>query len=212
MKSVITTAIALAAMIAVGPASADRIILAPTGSILGPGQFKLEGAISPGNNDNKIYWAGIGLKKIELNAVRFGAGQKMVGARDTDVVGMEVGLLPETILTPGVGVGVWDATDKTVDGRGYYLAVSKGVPLTKELPLPIRDIQLHVGYGMSGIKGAFVGAQAAIPFGLKVSAEYFQKKYDFALAWTAIPFLELKGQRLDGDTYYGIQFTSPIKL
>lgn len=211
MKVSMYIAMAMALVLA-GGVSADRVIFAPTGTVLGPGDIRLEGAVGTSNGDPKIYWAGIGLQRLEISGIRFESGASVLGASDDDVLGVELAILPETTLTPGIGVGIWDATDNTSEGRGYYLAVTKAVPLTKQLPLPIRDIRLHVGYGINGVDGIFAGADASIPFGLRLYAEFFQDDFNYALGLGLLPGLQVKVHVLDGDTYYGLQFRPPVRL
>lgn len=209
MRLTILIAAALGVLCAAS-ASADRIIFAPTGTVLGGGEIKAEGATSPSNHDARIYWLGVGLQRLELNAVRFEGVTNVGGASKVDVAGAEVGILPETTLTPGIGLGVWDLTDKTPDGIGYYLAISKALPVMRGIPAPIRDVRVDLGFGVSGIHGFFAGAEATVPFGLKLSGEYFQKDFNFAVGLKTLPGLQIKLYRLDSDTYYGLQFSPPI--
>lgn len=212
MRFSIVIALILSAVICAGPASADRLILAPTGNVLRSGEIRAEGAISSSDSDGKIYWLALGLQRLEVNAARFDGGADVVGASGSDVFGAELSVLPETTLTPGIGVGVWDMTNETADGRGYYLALSKGVPLTKQLPLPIRDIRLHVGYGIEGIDGLFAGADAKIPLGFRLYAEFFKDDFNYALGWTVLPGLQVKLSVIDGDAYYGAQLSPPVRF
>lgn len=201
---------AVIAAICAGPVSADRVIFAPTGTTLAPGQIKAEAAIATADSSNRVYWAGIGLKRIEVNAFRVEGTPTLAGARNDTVVGAEFSLLPETTLTPGLGLGIWDIANTTQEGRGYYAALTKAVPLTKQLPLPIRDIRLHVGYGINGVDGAFVGGEAKLPLGFSVSAERFLSQTNASLGLSIIPTLTIKASVLDGDTFYGLLFNSPL--
>lgn len=222
MRSLVCTAVILAALLAAVPVSADRIILAPTGSVLSPGEVRAEGAIKPGDSGSRIYWLGLGMQRVELSATRFvipGAPvetvgdslvDKITGGKNTDLIGLEMSMLPETTMTPGVGIGIWDVTGKTSFGKGYYMAVTKSVPLTKQLPLPVQDVKIHGGYGINGIDGLFGGAEASLPLGIKLYAEYFQHDINYAVGWNPAPTLQLKVQVLDGDTFYGLQFSPPI--
>lgn len=206
---------------------ADRIIFAPTGTTLSAGEVKAEAATSPSNDDSKIYWVGLGLQNFEVNAIRFdfkndsptvtkNRSRTIVNfdtsldEEDYDIVNAQLGLIPETTLTPAISIGTWDLTDKTADGTGYFLAFSKAVPLTKELPLPVSDVKVHAGFGISGMDNIFGGAEASLPLGLKVSAEYFQKDFNYALGWGPVAGLQLKAYILDGETYYGLKFSSPL--
>ena len=214
------------AVIAVGPVSADRIIFAPTGTTLSPGELKAEAATSPSNDNSRIYWLGLGMKQFEVNAIRLDGrndnpvvsedrGRAIVDfddpeSKDIDIINAQLNLVPETTLTPAISVGAWDLTDKTEGGTGYFLAITKGVPLTKELPLPIRDVKVHAGFGISGIEDFFGGAEASLPLGLRVSAEYFQKDLNYAIGWGPLPGLQVKAYILDGETFYGLRFSSPL--
>jgi hypothetical protein len=202
-------AIALTASV-LAPATADRIILAPTGNVKGLGDVTAEAAISPSNNDAKIYWLNVGLPRIELSGIRFDSGSGAAGADQVDSFGAEFSLLPETTLTPGVGIGVWDMKEKTDDGRGYYLALSKELPIPRHIPTPIKGVRVHAGFGASGLSGIFGGAEATIPLGLTLSAEYFQKKFNFAIGWKPLPLVQGKVYLLDGETYYGIEVSTPL--
>ncbi|MBI2844552.1 MAG: hypothetical protein HYX78_14250 [Armatimonadetes bacterium] len=207
MRLAACISVALIAAICAVPATADRIIFAPTGNVLGLGEIKAEGAFSPSNDDAKVYWLNVGLPRLELSGIRFENGGSLVGADNENVAGVELAVLPETPITPGIGVGVWDITDETIEGRGYYLAVSKGIPLTRQLPLPLSDIRLHVGFGLSGVDTLFGGVEGNIPLGLRLSAEYFQDDFNLALGLRALPAVQLKLYFLDGDTYYGVQIS-----
>jgi hypothetical protein len=227
MNRFMLAAITLATIIIAVPVSADRVIFSPTGTTLAGGEIRLEGAVNSGESSNKVYWLGIGLQRLELSVIRFDVPNRTTSSAqgnliknsimdltnssdDVNMIGAELSVLPETTLTPGIGVGVWDMTNETPGGRGYYLAVSKLVPLTNTLPLPIHDVKLHAGVGVDGIDGLFAGAEAGFPLGFKLYAEYFQKEFNFAVGWGMLPGLQLKAQLLDGETFVGLQFAPPI--
>lgn len=231
MKKFICIAIILAAGLVAVPVSADRVIFAPTGIVLGGGEIRGEAATSPSNDDSKIYWLGMGLQRLEINVMRFDFKTEAPEAEEThqvgtigrsffdidginsddlNVVGAELSVIPETTLTPGIGIGVWDVTGETPDGRGYYLAISKMLPLTGSLPSPIRDVKVHAGFGIDGIDGFFAGAEATIPLGIRLSAEYFKEDVNFSVGWGIIPGLQVKAYILDGETYYGLMFSPPL--
>jgi hypothetical protein len=210
MKLSITFLLILTAVVASCPAMADRIIFAPTGTTLAGGEVRVEGAISPSLGDSKAYWIGMGLQRIELTGMRVKGNKDVLGAQDADIIGAEMSVLPETTLTPGVGVGVWDATAETTKGRGYYLAITKILPVVSEFPSPLRDIRVHAGIGTGGIDGFFGGAEATIPLGLKLSAEYFNKDFNFAVGKRLLPGVQAKVYLLDGEMFYGLQLSPPL--
>ena len=200
-------AIATLAALCATQVSADRLILMPMGSVLGRGSVKAEaafgsgidtGSLSPANSD-RIYWANIGLGHLELTASRV----EGPGGFESNALGVELGVLPETMITPALGIGVRDLGDDIGPGRGYYLAVSKSVPLTDVAPLPVHDIKLHAGYGFEGINGFFAGAQVGLPMKLTLSLEHDGENFNAALSWNMIPKVGLKVYSLDGHIFYG---------
>jgi hypothetical protein len=190
-------------------AFADRLVLTPTGSVLDKGQVRAEAAFSgsdatggilpPAQNDS-IYWLSVGLGLVELEGARY--QPPTGGARD--IISAELGALPETIYTPAIGVGVRDIGNQSSDGRGYYLAISKTVPLSDKVPfMPIHDLKTHIGVGAKGIRGFFAGAEVGLPLKLNLSAEYDSRRFNAALTWDIIPKVGLKVYSLDGDIFYG---------
>lgn len=206
-KNFVIIALAAIAAFSVRPASADRLVLMPTGNVLTTGDVRAE--ISLGASDErKIYWLNVGLARLELNAMRLDQGSHIVGEKTADVLGAEFSVLPETTLTPGIGIGVWDLTGQTEDGEGYYLALSKRVPSARPLPLPLTDIRLHVGFGVGGINGPFAGVEASLPYNLKLYAEQFQENSNVGVGWKLIRGVEARAYLIDGRRYYGLQITS----
>ena len=231
MRTTIVIALIAAGVLAAVPVLADRIIFAPTGTVLGGGEIKAEAAAGNAEGFDRVYWLGLGLQRLELNAFRlqdrgsrstapagraaagssrFDIGSELVGEDSLDVVNAEIGVLPETTLTPGIGVGVWDITNETKDGIGYFVAVSKALPLTRGIPSPIRDVRVHAGVGVGGIEGFFGGAEATILLGLRLYAEYFEGDFNFAVGWKVLPAVQLKAYLLGGDPFVGIQISPPL--
>ena len=200
-------AIATLAALCATQVSADRLILMPMGSVLGRGSVKAEaafgsgidtGSLSPANSD-RIYWANIGLGSLELTGMRL----ERSGGFESNALGVELCVLPETIITPALGVGVLDLGDDIGPGRGYYLAASKTVPLTDVAPLPIHDVKVLIGYGFDGINGFFGGAQIGLPMSLTLSLEHDGENFNAALSWDMIPKVGLKVYSLDGEIFVG---------
>lgn len=198
----------LAVIAAALPTSADRLILSPTGSVLGRGDLRAEGLFNANSNDPQVYQLNFGLERVELSAAWINHGSELIGSQNTDSYGVELGILPETTLTPGIGVGIWDITASTADGRGYYLAITKVVPLTKMLPLPLNDVKLHLGVGAAGIDGPFGGADAALFRNVRLYGEYFQHNSNFAVGVHVFRGIEARACSLGGKPYYGVQISS----
>jgi hypothetical protein len=205
-RVVLLVALALLIALCVSQVHADRLIVIPTGITLNSGAVKAEAAWRSSDGDDifvpkdadQINWLNIGISRFEIDARRLVRSDGM----DKDTVGFEASILPETMLTPAIGIGVRDVSNELE--RGYYLAVSKTVPLTNKLPLPIHDVKIHGGLGLKGeLEGLFIGAEAGLPMGLKISAELVDSKLNASLGWSPISKITLKGYSLDGEFFYG---------
>jgi hypothetical protein len=188
----------LTAMIA-GGACADQLIFAPTGRTLGLGQAKLEAAVSADDSDAKFIWANVGLPRLELQGIRV---EDEAGNSD-DGFGAELAVLPETMITPAVGVGVRDAGNNTSLGRAFYAAVTKTVPLVSNMGLPIRYLKLSGGLGTDELNGLFGGIEVGLPYRLEGVAEWDGQQFNASLGWTPISHVQLKAYWLDGEFFYG---------
>ncbi len=205
MRTAMLLAVTLA-LCALGPAVANPILFAPTGMTLTTGQFRAEAALSPGNDDGKYFWFGAGLMQFEANLIHF----DNPNGDDQNLIGAQWSFLPETSLTPGVGLGVWDIADESPEGIGAYVAVTKRLPTDMVLPL-LRDVSATVGVGVGGIRGPFAGVEAKLPLGFFVQAEYDSRDFNAAGGWAPIKLLRLKAYTLDGDFFYGAELT-PISF
>ncbi len=188
--------------------NADRIIFAPTGSTLSMGQIRAEAAVKSADTSEHLYWGAIGLGQIELSAIKVDKNESLSHFGDDDVVSVALGLIPETPITPGVSVGVWNIGADESRNRGYYMAASKSVPMDSAFNF-LSDLRLHVGVGTKGTSGVFGGIEAGLPKGVRISAEYFQHNVNFALNWAPIKAARLKVYWIDGDPYYGVEFSKP---
>jgi len=193
----------LALSIIVAGVRADRLIMAPTGSILPPAHFKIEGALRPSEGRPSIVWANAGIGQVELQAVFFDNGMG-----DTDAsIGAELQVLPETLLTPAVGFGIRDIADNGPQGRAEYLAVTKSIS-TQGIPW-VHDVKLHGGFGVEGIDGFFAGAEVGLPFDLSLAVEHDSHQFNVAGSWSPVRNLELKVYSLNADAYFGAVLKFP---
>jgi hypothetical protein len=205
-RVVVIVALILLVALCVSQAQADRLILAPKGSLLDKGGVKAEIAfrssdgdsiLTPSNAD-QIDWLALGLGRVEIEGRRLVRSDGM----DKDTVGLELSILPQTMLTPAVGVGVRDITHELE--TSYYLAVSMAVPATHTALLPIHDIKVHGGFGINGeFNGLFLGAEAQFPLKITLAAETVDSKLNASFAWNGIPKVALKAYMLDGEFFYG---------
>ena len=204
-KIIVLLTLALLLALCVCQAEADRLILIPTGSVLDSGAIKAEAAFRSSDGSSifvprdadQINWANIGISRFEVDARRL-----VAGGLDKITVGIEAGVLPETLITPGVGIGIRDLTDELE--RSYYLAVTKTVPLSDKLPLPIHDVKVHGGFGINGeLGGFFAGGQVGLPMNLTLCAEYDSENFNAALKWSPVSKIGLKVYTLDSEFFYG---------
>lgn len=199
-KCVVVMVVALALVLCASQAFADRLVLTPTGSVLGRADLRGEAAFGP--DDTRLYWVNVGLGLVELEGSRM---ENDAGLKE-DILSAEAALLPETILTPAVGVGVRDISDEIE--RGYYVAVTKTVPLTDKIPFFLHDVKLHAGYGIDGINGLFGGAEIGLPMGFVLAGEYDGENTNASLSWEALPMVGLKVYSLDSEIFFGASFKS----
>lgn len=200
-------AVILSCCLLAGSASADRLILTPTGNTLGTG-IKAEYAASF-NGDSKVYWAQIGFSKFELEGVRFQDSDNI------DAISAEMEVVPETSFTPSVAFGVRDISNETegkdalYDGQSLYLAMSKGIPITHGIPLLFQDMKIHGGFGTGGsLSGLFFGVSGKLPMGIGLKAEFDTEDWNFAASYSIIPALKVQASSIKGHIYYGALFSS----
>lgn len=192
-------AVLIAILAAVGPAAADRNILTPTGETLATAKFRAEAVIDPSETDNRVIWAAVGISRFELEAQRVETEEGL----KQDTFNLEAALLPQTTLTPAIGVGVIDVTNK-ID-RGMYIAATKRVPLSSALPTPISDIRLTAGLGTGPIKGLFAGAEATV-MSLRLQAEYDGDDFNAAIGIPILGAATAKAMWIKDDFYIGVEF------
>lgn len=189
---------------------ADRLILTPTGRTLTTGGIKGE-YLSKSDGDGKAYWINLGISRFEIEGARF---QDFSGSDKVDAVSAQVSVIPETSFTPAVALGVRDISDNTdignalYDGRSFYLAVSKSIPITGGIPVLFKDVSVHGGIGTDSLKGVFFGVEGTLLMGLRVNGEYDTEDFNFSLEYNVIPVVKAKIASIKGDMYYGATFST----
>jgi hypothetical protein len=171
------------------------------------GDVRAEAALGSGKDKN-YYLLNAGVYKVELSAMRIDENRFLAGSKTTNVFGLQLGVLPETTLTPGIGIGVVDITNQTSNGRGYYVALSKRVPWNAPKPFPLRDIEMNVGFGGAGIKGPFIGAKASVTSIIRLYGEGFNKKTNWAVGLKLLKGVEARASLIDGKAHYGLQIST----
>ena len=209
MKKAIFAAMAL--MLAAVPAYAAPSINGSTGIINTPSADVLqEGQFSLGYHHLKD--AGVGTFNMNL------AGKLEIGVagfrydgdvnKDNDTyLNAKFGLVPETVLTPGVAIGVEDISDETE--RSYYAAASKALPF---------GFRIHAGVGNGRYDGVFASLEKTFsPLGLitgnnvfpatTLIAEWDGSHMNYGARMSVVPGLKLDAGWRNSQSYFGASFT-----
>jgi hypothetical protein len=182
---------------AAAPVFADRAILTPTGATLATGRFRAEAAFRPDETDTRLYWAAVGISRVEIEGQR-----AETGAGHEDMANVELSVMPQTLLTPALGVGVMDVSDEIE--RSYYAAVTKAIPLSSPLPLPVKDVRVTVGLGSGRFDGFFASAEGQVA-GFRLQAEYDGDDFNAAIGLPFLNVVTAKAMWIEDDFYVGIE-------
>jgi hypothetical protein len=185
-------------------AGADRIVLAPRGSIRGPGEISGELAISTKTAKNYMGWVAGGLPGdlgIELEAERFELG----GVR-RETLSAQYLLIPEGLtnnIAPTISLGVRDIPNRGMEGRAFFAAATKTIGLSKKQEALIQDLKLHGGYGTNRLGGLYVGLEGRFSPGFIAAAEYVSHRVNASITVPVGRYANLRAYSLDGDAFYG---------
>ena len=199
MRKLIAAA-SLLTLTLISTASANNLILAPTGTTLTTGQLRAEAAISVNGSKSQYYWLGTGLQQFELNVTRF----QKPGIDAENVVDIQWSFLPETVFTPAVAFGVNDLADQSGQGVGPYFAVTRSIPLGRRAFL-LKKFSATVGFGLFGIRGPFGGFEAELPGRIVVQGEYDSRDYNAAIGWKPTDKIMLKAYTIRRENYVGAE-------
>ena len=188
---------------AICPAFANPLLLAPTGTTLATGQFRVEAAFSPNNQEGKYFWLGTGFHQCEINVIRL---DKRL-CKDENLIGIQWNFLPETFLTPAVSFGATDVASQSAEGIGVYLAVTRHLPIGESSRF-LKNFALTVGVGAAGIRGPFVGFEAKLPGSFFAEGEYDSQDLNAAVGWAPMPYLRLKAYTIRSEFYFGAEAVS----
>lgn len=178
------------------------LINTPTADVLRAGQLSL------GYYHLKDGGVGIFNTNIAPNLEIGLAGFRYDGQQNRNVVNAKFGLVPETVLTPGVAVGVEDISN--TEKRSAYVAASKALPF---------GFRIHAGAGNGRFNGIFAGLEKTInPVSIitgnnafpatTLIAEYDGKNMNYGARMSIVPGLKLDAGWRKNDSYIGISFTN----
>lgn len=207
MKKMLYTAI-LALYLGTATAAAAPSVNGSTGLINTPSADVLrEGQFSLGYYHLKDGSAGVfntnltGRLEIGIDGLRYDRQD------DKAMLNAKYGIIPETIMTPGLAVGIEDAAD--IKERSIYAVASKGLPF---------GFRIHVGAGNGRYDGLFAGIEKRLsPLGAvtgnnvfpaaSLIAEYDGKDMNYGARISIVPGLKVDVGQRNHEAYYGISFT-----
>ncbi len=183
---------------------ADPIILAPSATTLSTGQVRAEAALSPGNDQGNYFWFGTGISQFEVNLIRCGQS----GGKVENDFGFQWDIIPQTVATPAVAVGLADVGSQSSSGVAPYAVATKRLPVSSILPF-VSSFEMTGGLGAGGISGPFLGFDAKLPLKFFLQAEYDSHNLNAAAGWQPTKLFRLKAYSINGHIYGGAEL-API--
>ncbi len=208
-RLILAAAVVLLACMVAGAASADRLVLIPTGTTLSTGGLRAEYA-NNSDGDGAIFWANVGVSRLEIEGARFAD----FGGDDTDVFSVQASVIPETSFTPALAIGMRNITDENgalpalYDERSLYAVASKTIPVVEGVPGLLGDMRVHGGIGTGALSGLFFGVEATVvPVGVRAAVEYDTDDWNWALSY-GLGVIRAKAYSINEDIFYGVAFSN----
>lgn len=184
---------------------ADMAVITPSGRNLEPGQVALEfenQQVKQG--DVRYYMARVGLKQnLELSTITL--DENFNGGERKTLVNLQFLQTPESVLNPGLAVGIWDLQDQDDKGlgRSYYLVTER------TLLQPQGQVVEHFGYAWSGhaLNGFFGGVVFRSRQGYELAAEHSPRTgFNVQGRYPLSDQVQLRVGSFDGDFTFGVWF------
>lgn len=208
MKKIILAAVCATLMATATAAAAPSIngstglINTPSADVLREGQFSL-GYYNTNDGGVGVFNTNLA-KNLEIGV----AGFRYDNESNKNYLNAKFSLLPESVLSPGLAIGIEDAAGKT--DRSYYAVASKGLPL---------GFRIHAGVGNGRYDGVFAGIEKTInPVSILTGnstfpattliAEYDGRDMNYGVRMSIIPGLKLDAGWRHDKTYVGMTFTN----
>jgi len=143
------------------------------------------------------------MKNLEVGA----AGFRYDNRDNSTLLNAKLSLLPETVVTPGLAVGIEDATNE--QKRSVYAVASKALPF---------GFRVHAGVGDGRFDGAFASLEKTInPISIitgnnvfpatTLILEYDGKNTNYGARMAVVPGLKVDAGWRDHHWYVGASFT-----
>ncbi len=173
----------------------------PTADVLQDGEFSI--------GYYNLKDGGVGVFNLNLaRNLEVGVAGFRYDNHDNDtLLNAKFALVPETVLTPGLSVGVEDIGDK--NGRTTYAAASKALPF---------GFRIHAGVGNGRYDGFFGAIEKTInPVSVitgnnafpatTLIAEYDGSRMNYGARMSIVPGMKLDAGWRHSDFYVGLSFT-----
>ena len=181
---------------------ADNIIFVPRGTTLTTGQFRGQFLFSQTGDDGNFHTFSIGLKQLEFQYTH----AEYVNGRKEELMGGQWNVLPETFITPAIGIGVRDVWSRSKEGIGIYGALTKHIPI-QNYTRYADDFSVTLGVGARSIHGFFCGGEVKLPLYFVGQVEFDGENWNTALCWQPAETFRLKVAGVKSKRYYGAEFT-----
>lgn len=210
IMSILTGTLLAALLILSTICSAERIVLAPGGMTVPPGKAKVEFLAASRTLSENYEWVTVGLPdsllgiEMELERQEFPGGKHHTVSLQYSLFG---NLFSD--MAPAVSLGIRDLLDEGSEGRAFYIVGTKTFRPEGAMGNFVSKWRLDIGYGTSHIGGAYIGADAFLPFGLVGSTEYVARRLNTSLSLPVFKYVNVEGAILNGEVLYGASVSIP---
>jgi hypothetical protein len=210
-RPALAAALALSFVVLAGaPCLADRIVLAPTGTIVNPNALRVEYFQAEGNARRNLGRAAFGVPG-QLIGLELEVERAALDGRTRETFGFQYSPTGNLLadLAPALSFGVRDVLRRGRDGQAVFVSLTKSVGLSVGQERLLRSFRLHAGYGTSRLGGAFVGMSSVLRLGATVAAEYVAGDVNASLSvpLPLVPGLQARAYTLDGTFFFGAALT-----
>jgi hypothetical protein len=182
----------------------ERLFRIPTGFILSKGEFRLEFDSPFHSSQIHHEWLQYGITDHFELQMSSDSGPGIDSRQGLDIA---YNILPPILEElPGISLGVRDLFDRTDQGRSYYLVTTFRTALENS-PAGEKQLFLHFGYGVGGIKGVFVGLDLPLANNLSVQAEHDSRQISAGLLWNPAKALGIRLFMQDQRAAWGVTFS-----
>ena len=186
-------------------ASADRVILAPSGNLLSPDTVRLEYLIAPDRRNESFaffqYASPDGIE-LEFNRVDLAGDRK-----NRYSFNIQYPFLADLGATPAISFGVRDISGTGLERQAFYIAAGKSVPLSDKQARFVKELRWSAGIGTGYFHAPFVGVQVRLSTGLKISAEWWRNRPNVSVSLPLTKAWNARAYSLNGDVFYGLTYT-----